>query len=99
MTADLSEKLGREMTGDPARATDEQPETSTDTLPPPAKLPLRYRNRFVEFFYRLFTERPLGAVGAIICVLLLLTGIFADFIAPHGYNAISPLDRLKPPSA
>lgn len=62
-------------------------------------VPLRYRNRLTEFIYRLFTERPLGALGAIICLLLLLTGIFADVIAPQGYNAIAPLDRLKPPSA
>ena len=46
------------------------------------KMALRYRNRLVEFFFRLFTERPLGAFGAIICLLLLLTGIFADVIAP-----------------
>jgi peptide/nickel transport system permease protein len=58
----------------------------------------RRRNRFLEFMSRLFRERPLGAFGAVICVVLLLTGVFADVIAPEGYNAISPLDRLKPPS-
>jgi peptide/nickel transport system permease protein len=59
---------------------------------------VRRRNKWAEFFGRLFRERPMGAFGAVICVLLLLTGIFADVIAPQGYNAISPLERLKPPS-
>lgn len=71
--------------------------------PTPPLVPDRRRSfrlgRASEFFSRLFRERPLGAVGAVICVLLLLTGVFADVIAPEGYNAISPLDRLKPPSA
>ncbi len=99
MTADLSEKLPREMEDDPVRAADRQADEATVQEQPVPKLPLRYRNRLVEFVYRLFTERPLGAVGAVICLVLLFTGIFADFIAPHGYNAIAPLDRLKPPSA
>lgn len=58
----------------------------------------RRRNRFVEFMSRLVRERPLGAIGAAICVVLIFTGVFADVIAPEGYNAISPLDRLKAPS-
>lgn len=56
-------------------------------------------NKLVTFATRLVRERPLGAVGALICIVLLLTGIFADVIAPAGYNAINPIDRLKPPSA
>ncbi|MBA1146947.1 ABC transporter permease [Ectothiorhodospiraceae bacterium WFHF3C12] len=58
----------------------------------------RRRNRFMEFVGRLVRERPLGAFGAAICVVLIFTGVFADVIAPEGYNAISPLDRLKAPS-
>lgn len=57
------------------------------------------RGRWAEFLGRLLRERPIGAFGALLCVILLLTGVFADVIAPEGYNAISPLDRLKPPSA
>jgi peptide/nickel transport system permease protein len=37
-------------------------------------------------------------VCAVIFVLFLLCGIFADLLAPYGYNQISPLNRLKPPS-
>lgn len=51
-----------------------------------------------EFFYRLFREKPLGAAGALVCLILLFAGIFADLIAPYGYNQIMPIHRLKPPS-
>ncbi len=40
----------------------------------------------VSFLIRLVKEKPLGVVGGIITLLLLLTGIFADFIAPYGMN-------------
>jgi len=52
----------------------------------------------LHFVGRLFREKPLGAVCAVIFVLFLLCGIFADLLAPYGYNQISPLNRLKPPS-
>jgi len=48
---------------------------------------------------RLIREKPLGTVGAAIVLLLLLTGIFANFIAPAGYNEINLLDRLQAPSS
>jgi peptide/nickel transport system permease protein len=50
------------------------------------------------FVRRLFREKPLGAFGAIIFLVFLFCGIFADLIAPYGMNQISPLNRLKPPS-
>ena len=53
----------------------------------------------VEFFIRLVKEKPLGTVGAVITLLLLLTGIFADFIAPYGMNETNMAHRLVPPSA
>ena len=31
-------------------------------------------------------------------MLFLLCGIFADVLAPYGFNEISPINRLKPPS-
>jgi peptide/nickel transport system permease protein len=61
--------------------------------------PPRRRNPVLRFLNRLVRERPLGAFGGAIFVLMLLTGVFASVIAPEGYNAISPLDRLQPPSA
>jgi peptide/nickel transport system permease protein len=57
------------------------------------------RGFLADFFVRLFKEKPLGAVGGIICLILLLTGIFADILAPYGYNEINPMEALKPPSA
>lgn len=52
----------------------------------------------MEFVVRLVREKPGGAVGALIFLIMLLTGIFAGVIAPDGYNAINPIERLKPPS-
>ena len=51
------------------------------------------------FLRRLMTEKPLGTVGAAITVLLLLTGIFADLLAPYGFNETEVGDFLEPPSA
>ena len=53
----------------------------------------------VGFLIRLVKEKPLGTVGGIITLLLLLTGIFADFIAPYGVNEIHMGHFLAPPSA
>jgi peptide/nickel transport system permease protein len=47
---------------------------------------------------RLFREKPLGAAGGVICLLFLLCGLFADVLAPYGFNQINPINRLKPPS-
>ena len=60
--------------------------------------PRRPRGPMLHFIGRLFREKPLGAFGAVICVLFLFCGIFADVLAPYGYNQISPINRLKPPS-
>ncbi|GAH87120.1 unnamed protein product, partial [marine sediment metagenome] len=57
------------------------------------------RSKPAEFFIRLVKEKPLGTVGAVITLLLLLTGIFADFLAPDGMNQIHVGDFLVPPSA
>jgi peptide/nickel transport system permease protein len=56
------------------------------------------RGPFASFIVRLFKEKPLGAAGAVIFILFLFCGVFADFLAPYGMNQISPLNRLKPPS-
>src|SRR5687767_7012661 len=55
-------------------------------------------NAVSEFIYRLFREKPLGAAGAVICLIFLFAGIFADLLAPYGYNQIMPINRMKPPS-
>ena len=50
------------------------------------------------FFQKLFTEHPLGVIGALICLVLLLTGIFADYLAPYGMNEVYVLDNLQKPN-
>lgn len=54
---------------------------------------------FVDMVIRLVKEKPLGLVGGILVLGLFLIGIFADFIAPYGYNDMILSDRLAPPSA
>lgn len=51
-----------------------------------------------DIFIRLIREKPLGTVGGIIVIILLVTGIFADLLAPYGMNEIHPEDALSPPS-
>jgi peptide/nickel transport system permease protein len=55
------------------------------------------RSSALNFLKRLVKEKPLGTVGAIITLLLLLIGIFAGFIAPYGMNQ-STADLLVRPS-
>jgi peptide/nickel transport system permease protein len=58
----------------------------------------RRRSPVLHFIGRLFREKPLGAAGAVVFLLFLFCGLFADVLAPYGYNQISPLNRMKPPS-
>ena len=57
------------------------------------------RSFLVDITVRLVKEKPLGLIGAIIVLLLFLTGIFADILAPYGYNDFILALRLSPPSA
>lgn len=57
------------------------------------------RSPAIGFLIRLVREKPLGAVGLAITVLLLFTGIFADLLAPYGMNEMHTDERLAPPSA
>ncbi len=53
----------------------------------------------VNFLIKLVKEKPLGVVGGVITLLLLFTGIFADFLAPYGMNQILRGAVRAPPSA
>jgi peptide/nickel transport system permease protein len=46
----------------------------------------------------LLQRKPLGAIGGAIVVLLVLTAIFADQIAPYAYDVGQGIDRLQGPS-
>jgi len=68
--------------------------------------PPKRRGLWGTVIVRLFREKPLGTIGLVIVVILAVTGIFANFIAPQkavgdspGYNIIHLADRLLPPSA
>jgi peptide/nickel transport system permease protein len=54
---------------------------------------------WLVFFTRLVKEKPLGTAGAVITLLLLFTGIFADLLAPYGMNEQIWVDKLVAPSA
>jgi len=71
---------------------------TADRLPGEIKEPKR-RSVLADFFIRLVREKPLGIIGGVIVLLLLLTAIFADLLAPYGYNEIVMADRLAAPSA
>ncbi len=69
-------------------------DTSSEMVAEPKR-----RSGLVNFGIRLVKEKPLGTVGGVITLLLLLTGIFADFLAPYGMTQVSARNRLLPPSA
>ena len=56
-------------------------------------------SRSSNFFQRLIREKKLGAFGAAITLVLLLTGIFADVIAPYGMNETYAGEALLEPSS
>ncbi|MCE2457803.1 MAG: ABC transporter permease [Dehalococcoidia bacterium] len=55
--------------------------------------PIRHRP-IVSFFTRLAKEKPLGLLGGLIVLLMLLSGIFAEFLAQHEMDEINLIDRL-----
>ena len=52
----------------------------------------------VDLFFRLIKEKPLGTIGLVLVLILAITAILADFIAPYGYNDFFLADRLTGPS-
>ena len=79
--------------------------TAKPALKNEVKTQRKTRNFFVDLIRRLFKEKPLGVMGFIIVVILLVVGIFAAFIAPEkgipgqtpGYNVLHLADRFTPP--
>jgi peptide/nickel transport system permease protein len=57
------------------------------------------RPLLIELLTRLVKEKPLGTVGGVIVLVLFLTGIFANFIAPYGYEESHLFNTLEAPSA
>lgn len=60
----------------------------------------RKRHGFlVDVLLRLLKEKPLGTLGGIIVIIMFLTGIFADVLAPYGFNEMVLGNRLQGPSS
>lgn len=64
------------------------------------------RGRLADFLSRLVREKPLGTVGAVLVLVMLIAGIFADMgwaglpdvgVAPYGVNELHLVDRLASP--
>lgn len=59
----------------------------------------RARSFWADLFIRLVREKPLGLVGGVIVLVLLIVGVFADVFAPYGYNEILVAPKLSLPSS
>ena len=57
------------------------------------------RRAVADLLRRLFREKPLGAAGAILVLVFLLIGVFADQLAAYGMRDQDLSRRLLPPSA
>ena len=55
-------------------------------------------SRTTKFIIRLWRERPVGAVGGIIVLILILVSIFADVLAPYRPREVNLPDILQGPS-
>ena len=67
-------------------------------IPSKKRIERKRHSRLFDILIRLVKEKPLGTLGGIITVILLLAGIFAPLLAPYGPTALSG-PRLLPPSA
>jgi peptide/nickel transport system permease protein len=72
---------------------------SIEALPVPRTLPRSWRvPAIVRAVLRFARRKPLGAVGGVVVLALLILALFADQIAPHSYAQSIPGARMKPPS-
>ena len=52
------------------------------------------RRPLADFFVRLVREKPLGLLGGVIVLLMLLCGVFADVLAQYEMDEVHIIDRL-----
>ena len=57
----------------------------------------RRRHPVAVFVVRLVKEKPLGAAGAVLVLIMLFAGIFSEFAAPYPVGEMHLYDRLLPP--
>ncbi|MDP2918602.1 MAG: ABC transporter permease [Dehalococcoidia bacterium] len=58
----------------------------------------RSRSQVTIFLRRLVREKPLGLIGGVIVLAMLLVALLANVLAPFPYDEIHTIDKLKPPS-
>jgi peptide/nickel transport system permease protein len=58
----------------------------------------RQRGQLADILVRLARDKKVGLVGGLIVLAMLLIGLFAEVLAPYGYNQMILADRLSPPS-
>ena len=58
----------------------------------------RRRGLRIQSIGRAAKRSPLGTIGVVIVLILLICGIFADFIAPYSYSETNLLQALRSPS-
>ena len=61
--------------------------------------PTTYRRAIARGVWRLLKEKPLGACGGAIVIVLLLSALLAPWIAPYNYDETNVRQRLKPPGS
>jgi peptide/nickel transport system permease protein len=59
----------------------------------------KIHSKLVDVVIRMWREKPLGTIGAVITIIMLLVGIFANFLAPYGMNDMHTDSLLHAPSA
>src|SRR5262245_51747781 len=57
------------------------------------------RRRGLWRWVRLARSKPLGMLGGVLVVLLVVTAVFAPLLAPYGFDDQNITQRLRPPSA
>lgn len=75
----------------------ERNKADTDVIEIMQRMPKNYPF-LIDLLIRLVRQKPLGTLGGVIVLMLLLTGIFAHWLAPYGFNEIYVGGRLAPPS-
>ena len=68
---------------------------STNMLPRQEGAEHKRRSLLTDLLIRLVREKPLGAAGGVIVLILLVVGIFANFLAPYPYTEIHLSDQLS----
>jgi len=73
--------------------------TGSIAVPAPAVARVRDRGSVASAVWRFCRRKPLGALGGVMVVAMLIMALGADWIAPYSYDEAFRDARLQPPSA